>query len=34
LTTLKIAVFAPMPRLNVITAIKVKPGFLNNIRAP
>jgi hypothetical protein len=33
-TTLKTAVFAPMPRLSVITAIKVKPGFFNNVRAP
>jgi hypothetical protein len=30
----KIAVFAPMPSASVITAIKVKPGFFNNIRAP
>jgi hypothetical protein len=34
LTTLKIAVFAPMPKLSVITAINVKPGFFKNIRAP
>jgi hypothetical protein len=34
LTTLKIAVFAPMPSASVMTAIKVKPGFFNNIRAP
>jgi hypothetical protein len=34
LTRLKIAVFAPMPNASVTTAIKVKPGCLNNIRAP
>jgi hypothetical protein len=34
LTTLKIAVFAPMPSANVNTAIAVKPGFFNNIRTP
>jgi hypothetical protein len=34
LTTLKIAVFAPMPRARVIAVIKVKPGFFRNIRAP
>src|SRR5262249_53271585 len=33
LTTLKIAVFAPMPRLKVITATTVKPGLLRNMRA-
>src|SRR5262245_27700327 len=33
-TTLKIAVFAPMPNASVTTAIKLKPGFFNNIRAP
>jgi hypothetical protein len=34
LTTLKSAVFAPMPSASVITAINVKPGFLKSIRAP
>jgi len=33
-TTLKIAVFAPMPNASVSTAIKVKPGCFINIRAP
>jgi hypothetical protein len=33
-TKLKIAVLAPMPKLSVSMAIKVKPGFLRNIRAP
>jgi len=33
-TTLKIAVFAPMPSANVITATKVKPGFLLSVRRP
>jgi hypothetical protein len=28
------AVFAPMPSASVSTAINVKPGFFNNIRAP
>jgi hypothetical protein len=32
--TLKIAVFAPIPSASVRTAINVKPGFFNNIRAP
>jgi hypothetical protein len=32
--TLKIAVFAPIPSASVTTAIKVKLGFFNNIRAP
>jgi hypothetical protein len=32
--TLKIAVFAPMPRASVMTAINVKPGLFHNIRAP
>jgi hypothetical protein len=32
--TLKIAVFAPMPRLSVATATSVKPGFLTSMRAP
>src|SRR5687767_4208363 len=31
---LKIAVFAPMPKPSVSTAIKVKPGYLSSIRAP
>jgi hypothetical protein len=34
LTTLKIAVFTPMPSASVSTATVVKPGFLRNIRAP
>jgi hypothetical protein len=34
LTTLKMAVFAPMPKASVITAINVKPGFFHNIRVP
>jgi hypothetical protein len=34
LTALKIAAFAPMPRLSVMTATTVKPGRFNNIRAP
>jgi hypothetical protein len=33
-TTLKIAVFAPMPSASVSIAIAVKPGFFANIRAP
>jgi hypothetical protein len=33
-TTLKIAVFAPMPSANVTTAIKAKTGFLTSIRKP
>jgi hypothetical protein len=33
-TTLKMAVFAPMPSASVSTAINVKPGCLSNIRAP
>src|SRR5437016_6108390 len=32
LTTLKIAVFAPMPSASVSTATAVKPGFLSNWR--
>src|SRR5437016_7101525 len=32
LTTLKIAVFAPMPRASVSTATAVKPGFFSNWR--
>jgi hypothetical protein len=31
---LKIAVFAPIPKASVTTAIKVKIGFFDNIRAP
>src|SRR5262249_22420028 len=34
LITQKLAAFAPMPSASVITAIEVKPGFFNNIRAP
>jgi hypothetical protein len=34
LTKLKIVVFAPMPNASVNTAIKLKPGFFMNIRAP
>jgi hypothetical protein len=34
LTTLKIAVFAPIPSASIITASAVKPGFFHNIRAP
>jgi hypothetical protein len=34
LTTLKIAVFAPMPKPSVMTATNAKPGFFNNARAP
>src|SRR5712671_3283444 len=33
LTTLKIAVFAPMPRASVQIAARVKPGTLNNVRS-
>src|SRR5262245_62567199 len=33
-TTLKMAVLAPTPKASVTTAIKVKPGFLANMRAP
>ena len=33
-STLKIAVFAPMPRASVSTAMAVKPGFLRSMRAP
>jgi hypothetical protein len=33
-TTLKIAVFAPMPSASVTTATAVKPGFLASIRKP
>ena len=31
-TTLKIAVFAPMPMANVSNAMAVKPGLLNSMR--
>ena len=34
LTTLKIAVFAPMPRASVKIASNVKPGCFRNIRTP
>jgi hypothetical protein len=34
LTTLKIAVFAPMPNASVMTAISVKTGALTIIRTP
>jgi hypothetical protein len=34
LSQVKIAVFAPMRRANVMTAIHVKPGRFNIIRAP
>src|ERR1700722_13269866 len=34
LTTVKIAVFAPMPRASVRTATAAKPGFLISIRTP
>ena len=33
-TTLKIAVFAPMPSASVTTATIVKPGFFASIRIP
>src|SRR5215831_652981 len=33
-TMLKIAVFAPMPRARVETAMIANPGFFNSIRAP
>jgi hypothetical protein len=33
-TTLKIAVFAPIPSASVSTAIKVKLGCFTSIRAP
>jgi hypothetical protein len=32
-TTLKMAVFAPIPKARVITATRVKPGFLPNERS-
>src|SRR5262245_52061809 len=34
LTTLNMAVFAPMPNASIKTAIKVNPGCFSNIRAP
>src|SRR6266581_5931344 len=34
LTTLKMAVFAPIPSASASTTINVIPGFFNNIRAP
>ena len=34
LTTLKIIVFAPIPRASVTTATAVNPGFLINSRTP
>jgi hypothetical protein len=34
LTTVKIAVVAPIPSANVTTAIKVKPGFFDSTRKP
>jgi hypothetical protein len=34
LTKLKIALVAPIPRLSVSAAVKVNPGFFNNIRKP
>src|SRR5262249_57649012 len=34
LIKLKIVVFAPIPRLSVMIATNVTPGFLSNIRAP
>ena len=34
LTTLKIAVLAPMPSASVRTAMALKPGFLDSMRAP
>src|SRR5262249_40449710 len=33
-TTLKIAVFAPMPRVRAITATRVKPGVFRNVLKP
>src|SRR5262249_37141211 len=33
-TTLKIAVFAPIPRASVITATMAKPGLLSRVRTP
>jgi hypothetical protein len=34
LTTLKIAVLAPIPKASVITAIAVAPGCFRSMRAP
>jgi hypothetical protein len=34
LTTLKIAVLAPMPKASVMIAVSVKAGFLKSILAP
>ena len=34
LMTLKIAVFAPIPKPNVNTATSVNPGFFKSIRQP
>jgi len=34
LTTLKIALFAPMPRARAITATIVNPGFFRSVRRP
>jgi hypothetical protein len=34
LTTLKMALFAPMPSASAMTATAVKPGFLRSIRTP
>jgi hypothetical protein len=34
LTTVKIAVVAPIPNASVATAIEVKPGFFDSIRSP
>jgi hypothetical protein len=34
LTTLKMALFAPMPRASAMTATAVKPGFFKSIRVP
>jgi hypothetical protein len=33
-TALKMVVAAPMPNASVSTAISVKPGCFNNVRAP
>jgi hypothetical protein len=34
LTTLKIAVLAPIPSASVRTAMTLNPGFLDSMRAP
>ena len=34
LITLKMALFAPIPRASAITAVRVNPGFLRNERRP